>query len=171
MKQVITLFLIATVVALPASAQEHDNSAYLTAFSGDFDGVSGKLHALGEAIPEDLHDWRPAEGIRSVLEVLNHVSDANFGIAAALGHASDYEATASDTKEGALERLMASQNHVRGLLETLGDADLGESIELFGMQLNVYGAMSILAGHTHEHLGQLIAYARSNGVAPPWSGG
>ena len=23
--------------------------------------------------------------------------------------------------------------------------------------------------HLHEHLGQLIAYARSNGVVPPWS--
>jgi len=23
--------------------------------------------------------------------------------------------------------------------------------------------------HLHEHLGQLIAYARSNKIAPPWS--
>lgn len=171
MKQALTLFLIATVVALPASAQEHDNSAYLAAFSGDFDGASEKLHSLAEAIPEDLHDWRPAEGIRSVLEVLDHVSDANFGIAAALGHASDYGSNKSETKEGALERLMASQNHVRELLETMGDVDLGESLELYGMQMNVYGALAIIAGHTHEHLGQMIAYARSNGVAPPWSGG
>ena len=171
MKQAFALFLIAAVVALPASAQEHDNSAYLTAFSGDFDDASGKLHSLGGAIPDSLFDWRPAEGIRSVLEVLDHVSDANFGIAAALGHASDYGANKSETKEAALERLMASQNHVRGLLETMGDADLGESIQLFGMQLNVYGALAIIGGHTHEHLGQMIAYARSNGVAPPWSGG
>ena len=103
--------------------------------------------------------------------MLDHVSDANFGIAAALGHASDYGSNKSETKEAALERLMASQNHVRGLLETMGDADLGESIQLFGMQLNVYGALAIIGGHTHEHLGQMIAYARSNGVAPPWSGG
>jgi hypothetical protein len=26
-----------------------------------------------------------------------------------------------------------------------------------------------LANHTHEHLGQLIAYARNNGIVPPWS--
>ena len=171
MKQAFALFLIATVVALPASAQDHDNSAYLTAFHGDFDRTSEKLHSLGEAIPEDLFDWRPAEGIRSVLEVLDHVSDANFGIAAALGHASDYGANESETKEAALERLMASQNHVRELLGSVADTDLGESIELFGMQLNVFGALAIIAGHTHEHLGQMIAYARSNGVAPPWSGG
>ena len=23
--------------------------------------------------------------------------------------------------------------------------------------------------HAHEHLGQLIAYARMNGITPPWS--
>ncbi len=27
----------------------------------------------------------------------------------------------------------------------------------------------IVSGHAHEHLGQAIAYARSNGVVPPWS--
>jgi uncharacterized damage-inducible protein DinB len=26
-----------------------------------------------------------------------------------------------------------------------------------------------LVSHEHEHLGQMIAYARSNGVTPPWS--
>jgi hypothetical protein len=29
----------------------------------------------------------------------------------------------------------------------------------------------ITATHLHEHLGQLIAYARSNAVTPPWSQG
>jgi uncharacterized damage-inducible protein DinB len=27
----------------------------------------------------------------------------------------------------------------------------------------------LLATHSHEHLGQSIAYARSNGVTPPWT--
>jgi hypothetical protein len=27
----------------------------------------------------------------------------------------------------------------------------------------------LTVGHLHEHLGQLIAYARSNNVVPPWS--
>jgi uncharacterized damage-inducible protein DinB len=26
-----------------------------------------------------------------------------------------------------------------------------------------------MANHMHEHLGQAIAYARVNGVVPPWS--
>jgi uncharacterized damage-inducible protein DinB len=29
--------------------------------------------------------------------------------------------------------------------------------------------LELLATHNHEHLGQMIAYARMNGIAPPWS--
>ena len=31
------------------------------------------------------------------------------------------------------------------------------------------GVWIVTATHLHEHLGQLIAYARSNNVTPPWS--
>jgi hypothetical protein len=31
--------------------------------------------------------------------------------------------------------------------------------------------LTLLVSHLHEHLGQAIAYARMNGVAPPWSEG
>ncbi|MCY4171629.1 MAG: DinB family protein [Bacteroidetes bacterium] len=167
----ITFFLIAVFIALPATAQDHSNSAYLDAVMMDFNGASDKLNSLSDAIPEDHFGWSPAEGVRSVAEVLNHVSDANFGIAAMLGHESDYEAMDTDTKEGAMARLMASQEHVRELLASMADADLTSTAEVFGMTMNHYGVIGIITGHTHEHLGQLIAYARSNDVAPPWSGG
>ena len=167
----VTFFLLAAALVLPATAQEHDNSAYLGAVSMDFSQASDKLNSLADAIPEDHFDWSPAEGIRSVVEVLNHVSDANFGIAAMLGHESDYEASATDTKEGAMAQLAASQAHVNELLASMAEADLSETVEIFGMTMNHYGVLGILSGHTHEHLGQMIAYARSNGIAPPWSGG
>lgn len=167
----IAFFLLAAALVLPATAQEHDNSAYLEAVSMDFSQSSEKLNSLAEAIPDDHMDWSPAEGVRSVVAVLNHVSDANFGIAAMLGHESDYEESDTETKEGAIARLAASQAHVSELLDSLADADLTSTAEVFGMTMSHYGALGIITGHTHEHLGQLIAYARSNGIAPPWSGG
>ena len=167
----VTFFLLAAALVLPATAQEHDNSAYLGAVSMDFSQASEKLNSLAEAIPADHFDWRPAEGIYSVVEVLNHVSTANFRLAAVLGHESDYEASATDTKEGAMARLAASQAHVHELLASMAEADLSSTVELYGMDMNYYGALGAITAHNHEHLGQLIAYARSNGIAPPWSGG
>lgn len=42
---------------------------------------------------------------------------------------------------------------------------------MFGQQTSRGGALVRSVTHCHEHLGQAIAYARANGVVPPWSGG
>jgi len=42
-------------------------------------------------------------------------------------------------------------------------------VKLFGRDMTKDDAVRFLLGDQHEHLGQSIAYARSNGVVPPWS--
>ena len=54
-------------------------------------------------------------------------------------------------------------------IEGLSDEQLMQSVNVFGRQTNWMGAVLLLQTHSHEHLGQAIAYARSNGVVPPWS--
>jgi len=54
---------------------------------------------------------------------------------------------------------------------SVADARLGEPTKLFGQDSTVRAAMLLFVTHMHEHLGQLVAYARSNGVVPPWSAG
>jgi len=43
------------------------------------------------------------------------------------------------------------------------------SVKLFGRDTTKQGAALMLIFDQHEHLGQSIAYARGNGVVPPWS--
>ena len=38
-----------------------------------------------------------------------------------------------------------------------------------GQQRHVVDAALLIGGDLHEHLGQLIAYARMNNIVPPWS--
>jgi uncharacterized damage-inducible protein DinB len=38
-----------------------------------------------------------------------------------------------------------------------------------GRQATMREIMFFLAVHEHEHLGQMIAYARMNGITPPWT--
>jgi hypothetical protein len=39
----------------------------------------------------------------------------------------------------------------------------------FGRDLKVDAGITLALSDLHEHLGQLIAYARMNGIVPPWS--
>ena len=166
---------LALFVALPASAQ--DNSAFLENFTGDFDGASKKLADLAEATPDNMYAWPPAVGIRSVSEVYMHVAAANFALSSALGAAMpdgvnpmslEQEVT---EKDKVIEVLKASQDKVREALEMVMNADLTETVQAFGREWTRYQVLMIISGHSHEHLGQSIAYARSVNVAPPWSGG
>ncbi len=166
---------LAFFMALPASAQ--DNSAFLENYTGDFDGASKKLADLAEATPANMYGWRPAVEIRSVSEVYMHVAAANFALSSALG-ASMPDGVSPMTleqdvteKEKVIEVLKASQDKVREALEMVMNADLTGTVQAFGRDWTRYQVLMIISGHSHEHLGQSIAYARSVNVVPPWSDG
>lgn len=170
------VIVFALFMVLPANAQEHDNSTFIENYTSDFDGASKKLADLAEAIPADMFGWRPAEGIRSVSEVYMHVAGANYALASALGVAMPDDVNVQSLeqdvteKEQVVEVLQASQGHVRQALEVVMNEDLGGMVQAFGREWTRYQVLMIISGHSHEHLGQSIAYARSNNIAPPWSG-
>jgi hypothetical protein len=60
-------------------------------------------------------------------------------------------------------------NSLRQALASVSPSDLQASVKFFGQDTTKQGAALMLIFDQHEHLGQLIAYARSNGVVPPWS--
>ena len=48
-------------------------------------------------------------------------------------------------------------------------SDLQTQVKLFGEKMTKQDAVMLILEDQHEHLGQSIAYARTNGVVPPWS--
>jgi uncharacterized damage-inducible protein DinB len=149
----------------------------------DIGQVEKKLIDLANAIPENKFGWRPAAGVRSIGEVVLHVASDNYLIPAALGFAADsstgikgddyntalaYEKRTM-TKAQAVAELEKSFAHVRTSLSGTTQDRFADSANLFGRQVTNQQAWILAATHLHEHLGQLIAYARSNGVVPPWS--
>lgn len=139
------------------------------------DDAAGKITQLAEAIGQDKYGWRPT-GARSVSEVLMHVVGGNYyvltfaGVQPSKQLARDAERTVTDKAQVAAE-LKASFDHVRAAIAKLSDADLDRSVTMFGQPSTVRNVYLTTVSHAHEHLGQLIAYARSNGVVPPWSMG
>ena len=171
MPRLLLVLIAAALLATPAMG-----GGYLDDFAADFDDFTTKMNDLGDAFPDGHFSWRPAEGIRSVSESIVHVAGANFFLTQALGvpMPEDFSRDAEKTitaKKDVLALLKKSQEHVQKALEKAKGTDLDREIEIFGGKRTARGVFMIIAGHNHEHLGQLIAYARSTDVVPPWSAG
>ena len=113
--------------------------------------------------------------MRSVGEVYAHIAGANYGVARALGTQPpagfDFKAlnaAAADKARTALA-LKESFAHFRRAILTLNDADMDKPQKMFGRQTTLRGSFILITGHYGEHLGQSIAYARVNGIVPPWT--
>ena len=134
-----------------------------------------KLIQLAEATPEAGYAWRPNKDVRTTGEVFMHVAAANFGAPSFWGvkppdgfDFQTYEKSMSK-KADVLKALKDSFGHMEAGFTATADADMDKPVELFGMKTTVRGGYMLLLSHAHEHLGQSIAYARSNNVVPPWT--
>lgn len=165
---------LSALVAVPASAQSFQSEV---AF--DLRAVGEKYVSLAQAMPADAYDWRPGDGVRSVSEVFMHIAAANLGLPANFmqvappdGYAQDWFGGAEQISDKAeiVGHLEAAFEHVASVIEGLSDEQLTQAVNVFGRQTNWLGAVMLIQTHSHEHLGQAIAYARTNGVVPPWSG-
>jgi hypothetical protein len=67
--------------------------------------------------------------------------------------------------------LEASFAFLRKAMEAQSASSLGSEITVFGRKTTAQETWLLTITHLHEHLGQAIAYARSNNVTPPWSRG
>ena len=59
--------------------------------------------------------------------------------------------------------------HANEAVRQLKPEALAEEVDFFGQKAPRAQIVLALSDHGHEHLGQLIAYARANQVVPPWS--
>lgn len=143
----------------------------------DLGTLREKYVGLAESMPVSAYGWRPAEGVRSVSEVFMHVAAANFGLVSRVAGTTPPEEAAAwygqdaesiTDKATVVQAVGASFDFMAEAIAATGDDRWPEGIELFGAT-SVRGAMTFTLAHCHEHLGQSIAYARMNGVVPPWS--
>jgi uncharacterized damage-inducible protein DinB len=165
-------------LAIPASA----SAQLMGDMHRDVNDVQKKFTDLAKAIPEPAYSWRPS-GARSVGEVFLHIAADNYLIPVSMGKpapastgisATDFKTAETFekrklTKDQIIAELDASFKHLHEAMGLTTDANLNENIKFFGQDWSRQRAMLATVTHLHEHLGQMIAYARSNNVAPPWS--
>lgn len=171
----------AVLTAVPASAQQTGSSTSTTAtaqpptiqaaLANDAGTLSDKFGGLAKAMA-GKYDWRPGQGVRSVGEVFNLIVSENKMLTGLLsgtpvqGGGRGNQVTDPTELQ---EALRSSYAALKQALSGLSDSDLKASVKMFGRDTTKQGAALTLLFDQHEHLGQSIAYARSNSVVPPWS--
>jgi len=137
--------------------------------------------ALAKAVPEEKYAWKPAAGVRSFQQVFLHIAYGNqllLNIAVnslagdALQKALEEQARNEDapvTKDKVLEVLTQSFAAIHRAIDRARPTTLTRSVDFFGTPATTNGVLIDLETHMAEHLGQAIAYARMNGIVPPWS--
>jgi uncharacterized damage-inducible protein DinB len=164
----------ALIVAVAQSAGAQVPPGVGEGWRGEFDHASRQLLQLAEATPADKFAWRPAAGVRSMAEVYMHIAVANQFLLAQAGAkpsvdlsklGKDPERSITD-KAGVIKFLKESFDAARSAYQT---ADLQQKVQLFKKEVTAGDVFLRLLVHNHEHMGQAVAYARMNGIVPPWS--
>ncbi|HTF19491.1 MAG TPA: DinB family protein [Chryseolinea sp.] len=172
MKYTLTAFaLLFTTLAFCQGQFQKESAGSLTY-------VSGHVMQLAKAIPADKYSYSPQKDVRSVAAVCAHIVSANYFFASKLGgkipadvkmETIEKDLVAKDAIEKELKR---SYDAIIDAVKNAKDAGLSTKIEFpFPGEYTGMSAILISLGHSNEHLGQLIAYARMNGITPPWSEG
>jgi uncharacterized damage-inducible protein DinB len=168
--------LAALLLALPSlAAAQSTPQGFPAEFLRQFDNSMGKFEALARSMPESAYAWSPGEGVMSVARVYAHVARYNYyypaeslGIPAPEGvDLATLESVRS--KDELVSLLERSGEHVRRAVAMGSEGDWAATTRLYGRDVQRWAVLMQLLAHMNEHLGQSIAYARVNGVVPPWS--
>jgi uncharacterized damage-inducible protein DinB len=170
--------LVAMLLAAAAlHAQVDPLEGLWQGYDGEWGHVSRQLVALAEAIPAEKYSWRPGPGVRSTSEVFMHIVAANFGLLSVTGpkmpagmKPAEMEKTVTQ-KADVISWLKRSLDAVKTAHADIKPADLQRKVKIAGRDATVDGIYLRILVHANEHMGQLVAYARMNGIVPPWSEG
>ena len=166
----IATFTSSLQVAVRADESAIQSPSLQATLAADAAQMGEKFAGLARVM-EGKYDWRPGQGVRSVGDVLNLIVAENgmltgvlTGAAAAAGRPTPITSAAQMQ-----EALRTSSATLQKTIAGLSDADLNTSASIFGQNTTKRGAILMVLGDQHEHLGQSIAYARMNSIVPPWS--
>lgn len=163
--------ILCSAILFTTSTALAGQPVFVQEFLGQIDFVKGRLMQLADAMPEETYSWTPGEGVRSVGEVYVHVAQSNYYMLSLVkGEKPEMNQSESEIdKKTAIAMMEKAFSVIKESTARFTDEDLDKEIEAFGMKFSVRNFMVTMIGHLHEHLGQSIAYARMNGVTPPWS--
>jgi uncharacterized damage-inducible protein DinB len=166
--------LILAITFLAAFVSHAQDNLAQSTIQAVLTGNQAQVIQLAEAFSEEQYEWRPMEGVNSVGEALLHVAGGNYFLASKLGFPPPEDVDMMNLgkiegKENIIAALKKSNAFVLEKIVMVETASLNEEVDFGFAKMNKLGGLLAIMEHNGEHKGQLIAYARSNNVVPPWS--
>ena len=171
MKKILTRYgAYVLAIALMVPLAQAQPAKFQAAFGEDAGTLSKKFTGLAQAMA-GKYEWKPGQGVRSVGDVFNLIVKENGLLADALTGKTNTGAEPPPTTDpGKMQdALRGSYANLQKAITGPSDNDLQTHVKLFGEDMTKQDAVMLILEDQHEHLGQSIAYARTNGVVPPWS--
>lgn len=141
----------------------------------DLETMQKKFVDLADALPADKLTWRPSADSRSFAEVFLHVAAERYGILNLMGAETPSGVDRKGLEKSTTDRMQIvaelnkSWAFAQRTIQGMSNADFAKLLPKVGPQANAGDVVYILVADAHEHLGQSIAYARENGIVPPWT--
>jgi uncharacterized damage-inducible protein DinB len=160
---------------LPGTARAQADVEVKDELLRQFNASMRKIVALANAMPADAYTWSPGEGVMEVGQVYMHIARYNYLYPTQSLHMTLPEGIEMDQmesmrdKDQVLAALGSSGEWVRESVGAMTAAELEQDTQLYGRDVPKWAVLVQLVAHMNEHAGQSIAYARMNGVVPPWS--
>jgi uncharacterized damage-inducible protein DinB len=138
--------------------------------------AGNKIQEIAGALPDGKFNWKPSKDVRSAGQVFQHVIASNYLFPALIGKTppmsmDEIMKMDSQTMEPAKVRQMLKESYAwaTAAITELPDSELEAEMDFFGNKMTKRAGLLLLCSHSHEHLGQSIAYLRSNNITPPWT--
>ena len=168
------------MAATPATAQDvmskEAAAAVKAAYLADLEAMRVKFVGLAEAFPQDKYSFRPMDGVRSAAEVFMLIATEGYGYAptavggkAAMSRDEMGPLRNITDKAQVIDHLNKGFAHAKKEIEAIDPATLTGKRKMGPAERNAAELVIAVTGDMHEHLGQMIAYARMNRIVPPWS--
>ena len=170
----ITLFLFTGNLSAGDNHEKSELDPFIQLMLEQVSFMEGRITSLAEAIPEDKYSWKPAEGVKSTSEQLVHVIIAAYFMPSMMGaempsHINWEIEKTMTAKDEILKNLKESFAAAVKFLKSYDPDNFEKIVEAPFGEFTQRSLILNINNHYHEHLGQLIVYARSNDVVPPWS--
>ena len=167
--------LLGTALGTPSTLRAQEPAEVRDEMMRQFRASMRKVVALADAMPPETYTWSPGEGVMEVGHVYMHVAHYNYLYPTQNLHLPLPEGIEMDQmesirdKEEVVAALERSRDWVLEVIGAMDAQDLQAETELYGRTVAGWAVLVQLVAHMNEHVGQSIAYARMNGVVPPWS--